>query len=115
MLFVSGEALEESDDEELDNLSNEHDILELWYLSIMVVPEFINFPIRVTMDSYLPAVFGTKFRFRSKEDMQRLMNVWRLPDQLYFTYFVLLNIFFKFQSTRTKKCAFLVRISFKRN
>lgn len=86
MLFVSGETLEESDDEELDNLSNEHDILELWYLSIMVEPEFINFPkrrIHVTMDSYLPAVFGTKFRFRSKEDMQRLMNVWRLPDQLY--------------------------------
>ena len=76
MLVVSAEVLEESDDEELDNLTNEHDILELWYLSIMVEPEYINFPKRilhVTMDSYLPAVFGTKFRFRSKEDMQRLL------------------------------------------
>lgn len=86
MLAVGGEALEESDDAEVDYLDSYHDDLEQWYLSIMVEPEFINFPKRrlhVTMDAYMPAIFGSKFRFRSKEDMLRLLNVWRLPERIY--------------------------------
>ena len=37
----------------------------------------------ITIDSYLPAVFGSKFRLRSKEDMRRLLNMWLLPENVY--------------------------------
>ena len=37
----------------------------------------------ITIDSYLPAVFGSKFRLRSKEDMRRLLNMWHLPEKVY--------------------------------
>ena len=58
---------DESDDEEVDLLEDESDELEKLYLSIMVEPQFINFPKRrfeIKIDSYMPATFGIKFRFQ---------------------------------------------------
>ena len=78
--------LSESDDEEVDMLEDESDELEKSYLSIMVEPQFINFPKRrldVKINSFMPATFGIKFRFRSQDDMRRLLNVWRLPETVY--------------------------------
>ena len=64
---------DESDDDEVHLLEDESDKLEKLYLSIMVEPLFINFPKRrfdVKIDSFMPATFGIKFRFRSHDDMR---------------------------------------------
>ena len=37
---------------------------------------------QITIDSYIPATFGNKFRFRSREDMRRLLHSRRLPDNI---------------------------------
>ena len=70
----------------MDFLEDEAGELEEWYLSIMVEPYFINFPklrLDVKINSFMPATFGIKFRFRSQEDMRRILNAWRLPETLY--------------------------------
>ena len=85
MLINTAEADNESEEDETDFLLDEHDTLEEWFLSIMVEPRFVNFPKvrkQITIDSYIPATFGNKFRFRSREDMRRLLHAWRLPDNI---------------------------------
>lgn len=72
----------ESDDDELDVLDDEHDEIEKWYLGVVVEPLYIPFKklkVEVTIDGCMPSTFGNKFRFRSKDDMHRLLRVWRLP------------------------------------
>ena len=49
----------------------------------MIEPDFINFPKSRMPITIFPAVFGSKFRFRSKEDMRRLLNMWHLPEKVY--------------------------------
>lgn len=43
MHSIGVDAVDESDEDEVDDLEEEHDELELWYLNIMIEPDFINF------------------------------------------------------------------------